>query len=194
MERFRFMGPAGPRPSGVPHSRPLARSGTEAGSSGELPAWLSRLLLRFPRLRRYPHPLAAHFPIVFLWSATFFTLFYLFTGNQAFENTAFHCLGGGVLTTPVAVLSGMATHWLNFPGENGSLIWEKRFSLVLLILALTAFVWRLKDPEVLTDLKGVSLLYLALVLALTPLVTIISYFGGMLTYPLEADPPETGAS
>jgi hypothetical protein len=33
MERFRFMGPAGLRSSGVPPSRPLALSGTEAGSS-----------------------------------------------------------------------------------------------------------------------------------------------------------------
>ena len=191
MERFRLMGPHGPRLSGVPHpSRSLGLPGTDAGASGELPAWLSRLLLRFPRLRRYPHPLAARFPIVFMWSATFFTLLYLLTGNQAFENTAFHCLGGGVLTTPAAILSGMASHRLNFPGENGSIILEKRFSLVLLTLALAAFVWRLKDPGVLTDPKGVNLLYLALVLALAPLVTITSYFGGLLTYPLEADPPE----
>jgi uncharacterized membrane protein len=124
-----------------------------------------------------------------MWSATFFTLLYLLTGNRAFENTAFHCLGGGVLTTPAAILSGMASHRLNFPGGNGTIILEKRLSFLLFTLALAAFVWRLKDPGVLADLRGANLLYLALVLALTPVVTITGYFGGMLTYPLEADPP-----
>jgi len=190
VEGLRLMGQDGRRPPGISHpSRSLGPSGPGARPAEELPAWLSRLLLQRPRLRRWPHPALIHFPIVFMWSTTFFTLVYLLTGNRSFENTAFQCLGGGVLTTPSAILSGILAHRLNFSGENGTITLEKRLSWVLLTLALAAFVWRWQDPGVLADLKGLNLLYLAMVLALTPLVTITSYFGGMLTYPLEAGPP-----
>jgi hypothetical protein len=57
-------------------------------------------------------------------------------------------------------------------------------------MAAGAFSWRLLNPQVLRDPQGVNLLYLLLVLALTPLVTLISYFGGMLTFPLEPQDPK----
>jgi len=152
------------------------------------------LLQACPRFRRWLHPAVVHFPIVFMWATTFFALIYLYTGNQSFESTSFHCLGGGVLTTPGAILTGRATHRLNFPGENGTISLERRLSWLLLALAVTAFAWRAANPRVLLELKGANFLYLALLLALTTLVTVTSYFGGMLTYPLEATPPETGVS
>ena len=40
----------------------------------ELPPILARLLDRFPQLRRRPHAMLAHFPIVFMLSATFFSV------------------------------------------------------------------------------------------------------------------------
>jgi len=163
-------------------------------SNRELPAWGARLLERYPLLRRWPHPAVVHFPIVFMWSTSFFALLYLWTGNQSFESTSFHCLGGGVLTTPGAILTGLATQRLNFPGENGRLALEHRLSWLLLALALAAFIWRAATPRVLLELKGANFIYLVIILALVPLVTITSYFGGLLTYPLEAQPPETGAS
>ncbi len=166
----------------------------EGAPSQELPAWLARNLERCPRLKRWPHPAVVHFPIVFMWSATFFTLLHLWTGNQSFESTAFHCLGGGVLTLPGAMVTGLATHRLNFPGENGTITLERRLSWLLLALAVTAFAWRWANPLVLADLEGTNLLYLAILLALTPVVTVTSYFGGMLTYPLEAASKETGIS
>ena len=53
--------------------------------------------------------------------------------------------------------------------------------------------WRWLNPLVLTDLSGVNLIYFFLVLSLTPLVTASGYFGGMLTFPLEAEAPAPGA-
>ena len=144
----------------------------KGASSRQQPAWGSRLLGRCPRLKRWPHPAVVHFPIVFMWSTTFFALLYLWTGNQSFESTSFHCLGGGVLTTPGAILTGLATQRLNFPGENGRLALERRLSWLLLALAVTAFIWRAANSRVLLDLKGANLLYLALILTLTPLVTV----------------------
>jgi hypothetical protein len=39
-----------------------------------------------------------------------------------------------------------------------------------------------------------NFVYLLLVLAVTPLVTVISYFGGMLTYPLKPESTSAGAA
>jgi uncharacterized membrane protein len=160
----------------------------------ELPPALARLLERFPQLRRRPHAMLAHFPIVFFLSATFFSLLFRFTGTRAFDDTAFYCLGGGLLTLPPTVATGLFTLWLNYPGgADRTVRLEKALSYAVLFIAGTAFIWRWLDPLVLTDLGGVNLIYFSLVLALTPLVTANGYFGGMLTFPLEGETPAPGS-
>ena len=160
--------------------------GPEAeGRSPTLPPWLAGLVARYPYLRRYPHPAVAHFPITFMLAATFFSVLYLLTGVGSFETTAFHCLGGGVLTSPAAIATGVITQRLNFPNHHRTLVLEKRLSLLLLTVAAGAFVWRLLNPEVLRDLQGLNFIYFLLVLMVTPLVSAISFFGGIVTFPLE---------
>jgi uncharacterized membrane protein len=160
----------------------------------ELPPVLVRLLDRFPQLQRRPHAMLAHFPIVFLLSATSFSLLFRFTGNRAFDDTAFYCLGGGLLTLPPTVATGLFTQWLNFPGSADQTVRiEKALSYAEMLILTVAFVWRWLNPLVLTDLSGVNLIYFFLVLSLTPLVTASGYFGGMLTFPLEAEAPAPGA-
>ena len=56
----------------------------------EIPQALSWLLTRVPMLRRHPHPMTVHFPIVFMFSVTIFNIIYLVTGVKAFELTAQH--------------------------------------------------------------------------------------------------------
>lgn len=161
----------------------------------QLPRALARLLDRFPQLRRRPHPMLAHFPIVFMLSVTFFSLLYRCTDNPAFDATAFYCLGAGLLTMPPAIVTGLLTHWLNYPGGAARTVHiEKRLSYSVLVIAAAAFVWRWLNPHVLTDLSGLNLIYLFLVLSLTPLVTANGYFGGMLTFPLENEVLPPGGS
>jgi len=167
--------------------------GSLAPDYPELPPALARLLDRFPQLRRRPHPLLAHFPIVFLLSATFFSVLYRFTGNHSFDDTAFYCLGGGLLTLPLTVATGFFTYRLNFSSSADQTVrLEKALSYAVMTIALTAFVWRWLNPRVLTDLSGVNLIYFVLVLSLTPLVTANGYFGGMVTFPLEEEAPAPG--
>jgi len=132
--------------------------------------------------------MCAHFTTVLMLATTFFNVLYLITGVQSFETTAFHCLGGGVLCTPVTNLTGFFTRWLNYPGKlSSTMILEIRLSWALLAISLSAFIWRFLEPGVLHSLSGAGLIYLLLVLSVTPLVTVISFFGGMLTFPLEED-------
>jgi uncharacterized membrane protein len=155
---------------------------------------MAELVRRYPLLRRHPHPALSHFPIVFMLAASFFSILYLLTGVASFETTAFHCLGGGVLSTPAAIASGIFTRRLNYPDPDPILTLEMRLSVLLWVLVTGAFIWRWLDPGVLRDLHGVNYIYLLIVLAVTPLVTVISFFGGMLTFPLERENGNDGVT
>jgi len=61
-----------------------------------------------------------------------------------------------------------------------SLLWT-----LLLVLTLAAFAWRWFDPRILRTFTWLSLIYLLIILALPTLATYISFFGGLLTFPLE---------
>jgi uncharacterized membrane protein len=160
----------------------------EAVSERKIPASLSWLLSRFPMLRRHPHPMVIHFPIVFTLSTTGFTVLYLFTGSRGFETTAFHCLGGGVLFTPIAILTGFYTWWLNYMAKpNRSVSVKKPLSFLLFAVQITAFAWRFMVPDILTCFKYVTIVYVILILSLAGIVTVIGWFGAMLTFPVETD-------
>lgn len=152
----------------------------------KVPAFLERLIASFPMLRRHPHPMTVHFPIVFMTAATVFTLLYLITGVASFETTAFHCLGGGVLFTVVAVLTGLYTWWLNYFTRPVRPVKVKlKISPLLFLISLVAFIWRLLVPDVMISLHGAGYVHLVLMLSLFPLVTIIGWFGAQLTFPPE---------
>lgn len=157
-------------------------------SDFNLPQSFRRVLGRYPSLQRHPHAFIVHFPIVFILSAAFFSLLYLFAGVISFETTAFHCLGAALLTTPLAMLSGELSRRVNYPREpEHTFQIERRYSRMLLAASGVAFLWRWLDPSILQNFGGASLVYLALVLSLPFFATIISYFGGLLTFPLEKE-------
>lgn len=159
---------------------------TEAGEERALPAMLVRLLKRFPFLKRHPHPMTVHFPIVFMISAALFNLLYLLSGMRSFELTALHCLGAGLLFTPVAMATGYFTWWLNYLARPMRPVTIKIIlSLVLLAEGIVVFIWRVAVPDILVSLRFPGILYLALLFSFIPLVSIIGWFGASLTFPLE---------
>jgi len=160
----------------------------KTSSDIRVPAFLEKLMARFPMLRRHPHPMTVHFPIVFMTAAAVFTILYLLTGMQSFETTAFHCLGGGVIFSMVAISTGLYTWWLNYHAKPVRAVKIKlRISPLMFAVSLTAFIWRLRVPDVLLNLEGAGYLYLILVLSLFPLVTAIGWFGAQLTFPMEGE-------
>lgn len=162
----------------------VARLVEKPKAATSLPPYVSALLNRCPFLRRHPHPLSVHFPIVFVQSATFFSLLFLATGNTSFDQTAFYCLIAALILTPPAVLTGLMTWWINYMGRSMRPVTIKMvLSFVLLPMLAILVVWRAMDAAVLHNLTGAGLLYLALVLAISPIVIIIAYYGGTLTFP-----------
>ena len=139
-------------------------------------------------LRRHPHPMTVHFPIVFMLSATMFNILYLSTGVDSLETTALHCLGAGVLFTPLVMATGLYTWWLNYMARPTPPVTIKMVvSIVLLITSVIAFTWRVAVPDILHSFTALSAIYVLLILALAPLVIVIGWYGAHLTFPVEAD-------
>ncbi|MGD1975139.1 MAG: cytochrome b5 domain-containing protein [Desulfobacterales bacterium] len=154
----------------------------------QLPQPIAFLVARFPFLRRHPHPMTVHFPIVFMFSTTVFSLLYLLTGEKSFETTAFHSLGAGILFNFVGITTGIYTWWLNYMAKMLRPVKIKiPLTIVMLVTSVIIFIWRISVPDILLNFKGLSILYLLLVLSLSIMVTIIGWFGASMTFPVEKD-------
>ncbi len=144
------------------------------------------LVRRFPFLQRHPHPMTVHFPLVFAMVAPLFLILRLITGYAPFGETVLHCLGAGILFTPVAILTGLYTWWLNFMMQRvRQVTYKLAMTPLLFLLFLVTFLWRLASPELLAAPSGGAALFVLLVLALAPLAGLIGWFGASMTFPLE---------
>jgi predicted heme/steroid binding protein/uncharacterized membrane protein len=153
-----------------------------------LPGWLTWLMEGNPFLRRHPHPMTVHFPIAFMLANPCFNLLYLATDNAAFDNTAYHCLGGGILFMAVAMVTGFLTWWYNYLARMMKPVAIKiALSVITLLMAIGVFAWRWSVPDVLTRPEGGDGLYLTLSLAFIPLISIVGWYGATLTFPLEKE-------
>lgn len=149
-----------------------------------IPDFLLAVFHKIPMLRRHPHPMTVHFPIAFMILHPIFNLLYLATGNQSFETTAFHILVAGLVATPVAMLTGPYNWWLNYAAKWTKTIAVKVFgSLILIILILVLFWWRVKSPEIMLHPSGARALYLMLSLTLPVVVGVLGWFGAKMTFP-----------
>jgi len=158
----------------------------DEASKSMIPEGLNRLFERHPMLRRHPHPMTVHFPIVFMLSSTFFNILYLLTSNRSFETTALHCLACGILFIPIVTLTGLLSWWVNYLAKPLRPVNIKIVtSLVLFIVALIAYTWRAAVPDILSSFNMWSFLYFLLVLSFAPLVSIIGWYGAKLTFPYE---------
>jgi predicted heme/steroid binding protein/uncharacterized membrane protein len=154
----------------------------------ELPKVLAWLLARVPMLRRHPHPMTVHFPIVFVFSTAVFNILYLVTDNKAFEITAVHCLAAGILFTVVGIATGLYTWWLNYMAKPLRPVKIKiPLTLTMLVTEIIVFIWRITVPHVLDSIQGASVIYLLLIVLLIPMVTMIGWFGASMTFPVEKD-------
>ena len=153
-----------------------------------LPQALDWLLKKVPMLRRHPHPMTVHFPIVFAFSTPSFIILYLITGNTSFEMTALHCLAAGIMFSIIGITTGLYTWWLNYIARPLRAVKIKiPLTLTMLTTEIVIFIWRIMVPDVLQVMRGASIIYLLLVLSLIPMITIIGWFGASMTFPVEKE-------
>ncbi len=162
----------------------LIEPSTSAPVDPRLPSWLNKLLELFPLLARHPHPMLVHFPIAFMIAVPLFYLLTSLTGNSAFETTAFHCLGIGLLFTPLTIATGFYTWWLNYHSRLSLPIKIKIIgSTLLMLLMLVLFFWRYTVPDIYFAQTALRRVYQLLLLGLLPVVSVIGWYGACLTFP-----------
>jgi predicted heme/steroid binding protein/uncharacterized membrane protein len=145
-----------------------------------LPPFLQNLLQRFPMARRHPHPMVVHFPLALLMASSLFILLYLLFKNPSFELTSFYLLILGFLSSPFAMATGVLTWWINYRLKLTHFVRRKiQFSILLLIFEIILIVWRYSNPEISNPI------YFIMMLILTPIVAILGYYGGQMTFPKE---------
>jgi predicted heme/steroid binding protein/uncharacterized membrane protein len=161
-------------------------TGPDPSFDRKVPELLDRLLKRFPELRRHPHPMTVHFPIVFTFSGAMFALLYLVTGFKGFEITALNCLGANLVFMPVAMATGYYAWWLNYMARPMKPVTiKKRLALILLCINIVVFAGRLYAPGVLAPFTLWSAVYLGLLILMFILAAIVGWFGATLTFPVE---------
>jgi len=149
-----------------------------------LPSFLRGLLERFPTARRHPHPVMVHFPIALLTASSLFAVLYLFFKRPTFESTSFYLLLLGSIASPFAMITGLLTWWVNYGLKLSRLIKRKiELSILLLFLEVVLIVWRSWCPEAFS--QSLPTLYLILMVILTPVVLLLGYYGGQMTFPVE---------
>jgi uncharacterized membrane protein len=123
-----------------------------------------------------------HYPLAFLMASSLFILLYLIFKNASFEITSFYLLILGTIASPFAMATGLLTWWINYRLKLTLFVKRKiQFSILLLILEVVLISWRSFQSQIFNPL------YFILVILLTPIVSILGYYGGQMTFPVEKD-------
>ncbi len=155
-----------------------------------LPQAFNRFLDAAPFFRRHPHPMTIHFPIAFTLATFGFTFLYLIRGLHNFDVAAFYCLGAAVCFTPVAILTGFYTWWVNYGARSIRAVRIKqKLSFLLLAVETGLFIWHWKEPHLLQTMNWQAFFYLSLILIMFFVAIMIGWFGASLTFPLEKRKP-----
>ena len=147
-----------------------------------LPPLIQNLLQKFPMARRHPHPMVVHFPIALLMVASLFILLTLLFQKGSFEIASFYLLILGAVSSPFAMASGLLTWWVNYRLKLNYFVKRKiQLSILLLIFEIILILWRISQPEPSHTLSVVMMVLLA------PIVSLLGYYGGQLTFPTEKE-------
>lgn len=145
-----------------------------------LPPILQNLLQRYPMARRHPHPMIVHFPIALLMASSLFLILHLLFQNPFFWSTSFYLLILGAISSPFGMASGLFTWWINYRLKLTPFVKKKiQLSILLLIFEIFLIVWRSSSTNISNPI------YFIMMLLLTPIVSLLGYYGGQMTFPTE---------
>jgi predicted heme/steroid binding protein/uncharacterized membrane protein len=145
-----------------------------------LPKFLQGLLQTFPMAKRHPHPMIVHFPIAFLMASSFLYLLYFILLYPPLSTTSTHLLILGAISTPFAIATGLLTWWVNYKLKLTPFIKRKiQLSIFLLVIEAIFFLFLIGEIEI------SYYLYLILMLLFAPVVILLGYYGGQMTFPAE---------
>ena len=145
-----------------------------------LPGFLQTLLQKFPMARRHPHPMMVHFPIAFLMASSLFYLLFFKFLHSSLRTTSIHLLILGAISTPFAIATGLLTWWINYKLKLTRFIKRKiQLSILLLVIEVIFILFLIGEVQI------SYYTYLILMLLVTPIVILLGYYGGQMTFPAE---------
>ena len=167
-----------------PHGKEVFQNKVQVGilmKSGTLPTFLETFLKRHPVLRRHPHPLVVHFPMVFLFGGAIFMVLNLFRHQWApFEPMALWMLIMGIISTPSAIVTGLWSWWVVYSLQPLPQVFYKMSLSATLLLVETICLLVGIRRSFQKNTKG--WIYFGLMLYLAVAGLTVGYFGGQLTY------------
>jgi uncharacterized membrane protein len=129
------------------------------------------------------HPVAAHFPNGLVPTAALFLLLTLLTTSPFLEHAVFYLLGVVLAVIPVSMASGVYDWRTRLHGERAMIFYKKiGLATTLLLLVLSAVRLRYADPGLLAEGGARKWVYVGLVLAMLPVVTLLGHYGAKLAY------------
>lgn len=129
------------------------------------------------------HPVAAHFPNGLIPTAVLFLLLTLLSGDVITEHVVIYLLGVVLAVIPVSMASGVYDWRTRFHGERAMIFYKKiGLAVTLLLLVLSAVRLRHAHPALLAEGGARKGVYVGLVLAMLPVVTLLGHYGAKLAY------------
>ncbi len=167
--------------TGAPHGVDALMKVHVVGDLVKEPTLTQRLLERLVRL--HPHPITVHFTIGYAVTVPLFSLLFMLTGNASFELASFYLLLLGFLAAVPAVAFGVLSWRINYGGKLSKIFLAKMVATaVFAVVIAVSLAWRAASPEVLVTGDAASYGYLALVISLIPIATVLGHYGGRIVY------------
>ncbi len=127
------------------------------------------------------HPVAAHFSNGLIPVAVLYLMLTLPAGDQFFEHTVEHLLIIVLFAVPVSFFSGLHDWKKNYKQAKTPIFINKiRLSILLFFLVATTVTIRLTVPEVMYQNDWLHWVYIVLLFATLPVVTMLGHYGGKL--------------
>ncbi|PWW81138.1 MULTISPECIES: hypothetical protein [Prosthecochloris] len=129
----------------------------------------------------FVHPVAAHFSNGLIPVAVLYLLLTLPSSDPFFEHTVEHLIIIVLFAIPVSFFSGIHDWTVNYKRAKTPVFMNKiRLSFVLFGLVAFAVAIRLTVPDVMYRNDWLHWVYIVLLLAMMPVVTLLGHYGGKL--------------
>lgn len=131
----------------------------------------------------HPHPTLVHFPIASLFFGALLQFLFLITRISSFESAAFYSIIFGTVFQFPAVISGIFSWWLNYDSTFTPIFRNKlRYSAILMCITCFIVIIRLLISDISFRDDILSLIYNIMIVIDVPVVFILGYYGGKITW------------
>ena len=129
------------------------------------------------------HSIAVHFTNALYPAAQFFLLLSYFYQKDSSLFAYFHLMILATFSAPISFITGVIEWKQKYKGAKVRIFTRKRrFGLILLGLGIACTLWYGCQPDVLTHIGGLHIMFLLLNLIILPNVIYLGYLGGKLVF------------